>query len=160
MNNKLFIAIEIIVFTLFVALGIAYISYDRSEIGRRPSPNIDRYLITINDKVLKRAFNKDNDWIKVIDDSKRKLYVCTGENEEKYKEKMLGKDSLAICTINESPNHGFDWKVVEKYGLCFSLPREKINETDGNDYDYVPTWLITTLIDEGILNIEDTLNDN
>ena len=149
--NKKFIIVEFLFYALFLTMGLIYVLHDRSEIGSIPSVDERKLLLTIKDDVFKKAFKSANNWIKVID-NKKSLQLCAIDTV-KFKNMILGEDSLAIQTMEEFPEHGFNWEYHEDYGWSFYIPREKISEKDQYNYVCIPTWLIVTLVDEGVLEM-------
>ena len=142
----------IVVFIAFNVLRDPYVD------GCLPVKDASKYFINVKEDVFKKKNDvltkESKSWIRVIDSNKGNIQLCATDSI-KFKSLLLGKDSLAIKTMNDYKNMGYEWGVDEELGYYFSLPRETV--WDESNYIKVPTWLMAVLIDEGVLNIKQPL---
>lgn len=154
-NGKfVFFILAIIVFAI---LGFLYLtSVDKSDEGKIPSVDEDKYVIALKEAVFTQAFNGDNSWVEVVNkrSSRTKLQLCI-ELDSVY---FTNPDILLGYVIKTSEEYtDFSWDTItenETRLLYFSLPIETIVEIDKFDYVSIPTWLLSTLIDEEVMDIE------
>lgn len=147
-----------IVFFIVVCAGLFCVGYmcinhkDKYDDGMVPIVNADKLFIKLKHEVFTQAFN-DNDVLEVDGTVSKDVFRFRAKDAGLFNDLMLGNDSLAKKT--ESMFNGFKY-VEDSTGTYFYMPLER-SEKSGFDYVSVPTWLLSSLIDEEILSIDSTV---
>lgn len=149
--------IWIIILLPFALITYIFVFNNEYIDGKIPKKNTDEYLIYMNDKVFTSTINeyskeKSTAWFKVVDSSKKRLQLYALDSV-KFVSKL---DKLAKQTVNEFDDYGFKWGKDDE-GNYFSLPRERGWE---EDYVITPAWLVSLLIDEGIIDTKEKVSKN
>lgn len=153
--NIALVLMSLMIIVVCVAFWLIRPSYTEGVI---PTKDASKYFVYVKDGLFEDWNNK---WIDVSNDSKGVVWLYA-KDTAKFKEKLLGKDNLAKVTIEKFEGQGYEWKDDdEELGMCFSLPRDFTASERGGDmragrYDYVkvPVWLMSVLIDEGVIDLK------
>lgn len=153
-NNKNRNIIIILIYVVLTIVGFLIVTEtDKYTNGKIPTADEDKYVIMLKSKVFKQAF-KDNSWIDVVNkrSSRKKIELCIKLDSVYFDDLMFDKVQK---TVADFPIFSWD-TIVENQSdlLYFSLPIEKIKEKEEFDYVRIPTWLLTTLVEEEVLDME------
>ena len=142
---------------IMVSVAFWFVRSSYSD-GQVPVQDASKYFVYLKDGLFA---NWESEWIGVSNNSKRVVWLYA-KDTAKFKERMMGKDTLALKTVAKFEGQGFEWdEDNEELGVCFSLPRdfsssERENDMIDGKYDYVkvPVWLMSVLIDEGVIDLK------
>ena len=149
-NYKKYLILYIFPLLLLLVLFFAYScsQQDYTE-GRIPTKNAGKYFIDVKVAVFRNCISSDTtSWLR-IEGKYRNSFVVYATDSAKFNNLFFGKDSLAMKTSVLKPE--FKCGSNEDLGRYLTLPIEKQN--DENDYVMVPTWLMSVLIDEKVLDM-------
>ena len=127
---------------------------DKYSDGKIPTFDENKYIMIIKEDVFRQAFN-ENQWIDIVNkrSSNTMLQLCISLDS-------VSDNSIFDNIIKTAEDFTmFKWDTVMGNNsrlLYFSLPMEPI-EKEKFDYVNIPTWLMSTLIDENILDINTEL---